>query len=189
MKKADLLEKLELSPIITAVKNDGGLRDALQTESEMVFVLFGNLQNICEIAAQIRGAGKLSIVHIDLVEGLALKETAVDFLADVVRADGMISTKISLLKKAKSRGMITVQRFFLLDSLSLQKMDQQSDYTAVDLVEILPGCMPKIIKKVCASVPVPVIAGGLIQEKEDVLQALRAGASGVSTTDISVWKM
>jgi len=36
---------------------------------------------------------------------------------------------------------------------------------------------------------VPIIAGGLISEKEDVVAALSAGAISVSTTNVNVWKM
>lgn len=35
-----------------------------------------------------------------------------------------------------------------------------------DAVEILPGLMPKIIKKLCSTVNVPINAGGLISDKE-----------------------
>ena len=54
-------------------------------------------------------------------------------------------------------------------------------------MEILPGVMPKIIKRICNLVNVPVITGGLIDEKEDIINALRAGAEGVSTTDKKLW--
>ena len=189
MNASEIIEKLEIFPVITAVKNDKELKAALETDSGFVFVLYGDLSNIHEIVSRIKHAGKYAIVHIDLVDGLSAREAAVDFLFDTAHADGVISTKIQLLRKAKSKGMITVQRFFLLDSLSLKKIHMQSDFRDVDLVEILPGCMPRIIKRVCGSISVPVIAGGLIQEKDDVVQALAAGAAGVSTSDPGVWVM
>ena len=43
--------------------------------------------------------------------------------------------------------------------------------------------MPKVIRRVCRLVRVPVIAGGLISDKEDVMAALSAGAISVSTTN------
>ena len=189
MSRGELVEKLERFPVITAVKNKKELAAALQTESEFVFVLFGDLCEIREIISKIKEKGKLAVVHMDLIDGLAQRETAVDFLVETARVDGIISTKPQLLRRGKSKGIITVQRFFLLDSMSLQKIFQQSDFHDVDLIEILPGCMPKIIRKVCSSVPVPVIAGGLIQEKDDVVQALSAGAAGVSSTDVNIWAM
>ena len=58
-----------------------------------------------------------------------------------------------------------------------------------DLIEVLPGIMPKIIRRVRAAAGKPVIAGGLITDKEDVTGALGAGAVAVSTTNPAVWAM
>ena len=58
-----------------------------------------------------------------------------------------------------------------------------------DLIEVLPGLMPKIIRRVSQAAGKPVIAGGLISDKEDVTAALGAGAVAVSTTNPAVWKM
>ena len=49
--------------------------------------------------------------------------------------------------------------------------------------------MPKILRQVLESVNKPVIAGGLIREKEDVTAALAAGAVAVSATSPAVWAM
>ena len=49
--------------------------------------------------------------------------------------------------------------------------------------------MPKIIKKICKMGNIPVIAGGLVMDKEDVMGALSAGAISVSTTNQDVWLM
>ena len=51
------------------------------------------------------------------------------------------------------------------------------------------GCnwMPEILRRICRSVPTPVVAGGLLSQKKDVLAALDAGAVAVSTTDEALW--
>ena len=51
------------------------------------------------------------------------------------------------------------------------------------------GLMPKIIRRVAQLTGKPVIAGGLISDKEDVTAALSAGAVAVSTTNPAVWRM
>ena len=45
-----------------------------------------------------------------------------------------------------------------------------------------------MIKRVVAAAKIPVIAGGLIDDKEDAITALEAGADGISTTCREVWK-
>ena len=56
-----------------------------------------------------------------------------------------------------------------------------------DFVEILPGIMPRVIAEISARTQVPVIAGGLLRDKADVMAAMRAGAAAVSTSAPSLW--
>ena len=58
-----------------------------------------------------------------------------------------------------------------------------------DFIEVLPGVMPKTIRKICENAHTPVLAGGLIADKEDVMAALGAGALAISTTNRDVWNM
>ena len=83
--------------------------------------------------------------------------------------------------------MLAVQRFFMLDSIALVNIEKRLSFEAADAVEILPGAMPKVIRRLAAIVRKPVIAGGLISDKEDVLNALGAGAMAVSSSNPEVW--
>ena len=77
-----------------------------------------------------------------------------------------------------------------MDSIALRNVemtDHQYAGARPDFIEILPGVMPKIIKKICKKSRCPVIAGGLITDKEDVMGALNAGAISVSSTNQDVW--
>ena len=49
----------------------------------------------------------------------------------------------------------------------------------------LPGVMPKVMRSITAFTPIPVLAGGLIASKEDILTALDADA--ISSTDRAAW--
>ncbi|MDD2504204.1 MAG: glycerol-3-phosphate responsive antiterminator [Clostridia bacterium] len=189
MRSAELLECLGETPIIAAVKSMEGLHKCLSCDCKVVFVLFGDILNIGDIVEEIKNAGKSVFVHIDLIDGLASREIAVDFLIKYSRADGIISTKQALVRYAKSKGLLTVQRFFLLDSLALENVQKHIDSDCSDLVEILPGAMPKIITKLASTSSIPIIAGGLISDKEDIIAALAAGALAISSTDSSIWFM
>ena len=129
------------------------------------------------------------MVHMDLISGLSTKEIAVEFIKEQTEADGIISTKPSLIKKAKEMSMYTVLRVFLLDSMAFENIRQQQHMIKPDFIEVLPGVMPKIIEQISHSVKVPIIAGGLITDKEDVMGALSAGAMEVSSTNHKVWNM
>lgn len=177
------------NPIIAAVKDERGLKDCLKLEDiKVVFVLFGEISTIVDIVTRIKTAGKIAVVHMDLIAGLSSKEEAVNFIAAYTEADGIISTRIELLKRAKNLSLSTVYRIFVIDSKALDNVNHHiAEYA--DIVEILPGLMPEIIHRMVKQMPVPIIAGGLIQKKKDVIQALDAGAIAISTTNEMVWNM
>jgi glycerol uptake operon antiterminator len=182
-------DKMTANPVIAAVKDEAGLSECLQCEEiQAVFVLFGDLCNIGNLTARIKAAGKLAIVHADLISGLANKEIAVDFLHQYTQADGIISTRQPFIRRARELHLHTVLRVFVLDSMALANLARMESVHP-DFLEILPGTMPKTIRKVCALAGAPVLAGGLISDKEDVMAALEAGAAAISTTNPAVWRV
>lgn len=181
---------IEANPVIAAIKDDAGLDASCACrEIKVVFILYGDICTIGRIVEQVKEAGKTAIVHVDLIGGLSGKEIAVDFIRQNTQADGIISTKPPLIKRAKELNLFTVLRIFMLDSLAFESIQKQMGVSRPDVIEILPGLMPKIITRVSRKTRIPVIAGGLISEKEDVMAALSAGAISVSTTNPLVWEM
>ncbi len=185
-----LLEHLARNPIIASVKNEEGLEAALKSDVPVIFLLFGDVLNIRDMVARAHAAGKVVFVHMDLMDGLAAREVSVDFIARHTAADGVLSTKASLTRRAKELGLVAIQRFFLLDSMAIDNISRHLGPETSDLIEVLPGLMPKIISRVrLVAAGKPVIAGGLIREKGDVTAALTAGAVAVSATSPAVWEM
>lgn len=186
-KHEKIRDLFEISPIITAVKDEQGLEKALKTESPVVFLLFGNICNITGLVDQVKNSGKIAIVHVDLIQGLSSKEVAVDFIHQNTRADGIISTKAPLVRHAMDLGMIGGQRTFLIDSMALETTKKQLLTFQPDFMELMPGIMPKILKAVRGYAEIPLIAGGLISDKKDILAAFDAGVDAVSTTREELW--
>ena len=184
-----MTEELEDCPVIAAVKDENGLEACLKMDVGMVFVLYGTVCTIGEIVKRIKEQGKTAVVHIDLIQGLSGKEAAVEFLKTYTCADGIITTKPALIRPAKELGLFTVLRFFVIDSMAYDNIQRQTVANHPDVIEILPGLMPRVIHRIQSSVRCPVIAGGLISEKEDIVAALKAGAIAISTTNENVWKM
>ena len=181
-----LFELLSDAPIIAAVKNDDELQKALSSDCRIVFILYGTLMNIASLVDRVVDADKYALVHIDLVDGLSTKrDVVVDFIRECTRAHGVISTRPALVRHAKARGLIAIQRFFLLDSLAFNNVLRQ--HAEGDAIDILPGTMPKIIQRLATQVRCTIIASGLISDKEDIIAALSAGASAVSTTNAALW--
>ena len=183
------VEAIENSPIIAAISSMDGLEKSLRSDSKVIFILFGDICNISDIVDRIKDAGKIAMVHVDLIVGLSAKEISIDFIKKYTNADGIITTKLSLIKRAKELSLYTILRFFVIDSLALNNIVKQLNSVKPDYVEVLPGLMPKVIKKISMLTSVPIIAGGLISEKEDVISILSSGAVSISTTNEAVWFM
>ena len=176
-------------PVIAAVKDDFGLVRAMRSDCQVVFLLYGTILNIGQLVKQVHDHGKVCFVHLDLIEGLSNREIAVDAVASLGQPDGIISTKAPLIRRAQQLGMLTVLRMFLLDSMALENIISQKELARPDFIEILPGVIPAILREITEKTSIPLIAGGLVRSKQDVIQALHAGAAAVSTSCFAVWDM
>ena len=181
---------VEANPVIAAVKSDEGLRHCLETDIGIVFTLYGDLGSIEGIVQQIKDSGKIAMVLIDLVNGMQPKEVSLDFIRNRTEADGIITTKYSLVQHAKSLELNTVLRMFMLDSTSMETLDRYSRQDSVqpDIMELLPGTLlPDVIRRANKICRVPVMASGLITRKEEIMNALKNGAISISTTNEKLW--
>lgn len=91
------------------------------------------------------------------------------------------------IRRAKALGLLTIQRFFLFDSLSFENVLRQS--SNADAVDLLPGTMPRVLERLKPQIRQPIIASGLLADKQDVVAALSAGAQAVSTTKPELWEI
>lgn len=189
MIREEIFNELYENPVIMAVKNNKDLERALETDNRIVFVLYGNIETLPQIVKKIKSKNKVAIVHEDLIEGLSSSYMANHFIKRYTEADGIITTRPQNASHAMKMGLFTVLRFFLLDSLSYESMKETIKHVSCDCIEILPGIMPKINKEVSKRTSIPIVAGGLIRDKEDVIDNLNAGVIAISSSSYDVWKM
>lgn len=183
-----MLPLLERTPVIPAVKEPETLDRALCHDGAAVFLLCGDILNIGELVDRVHRAGKQAVIHADLIAGLAPKEIAVDYLRRC-GADGIISTRPMLLRRGRELGLLTVLRVFAIDSKAVSNLGRETEGGMPDVIEILPGTLCKVLRRLSRELPVPLIAGGLLSDKADVLAALGAGALCVSASDESLWAL
>src|SRR5690625_693079 len=110
-----------------------------------------------------------------------------EFLIREVNPDGILSTRGNIIGLAKKNNVLAIQRMFLLDSVALEQNLKLSERFKPDCIEVLPGLMPDIIQRIHRNTNIPVIAGGLITTKQEVLLALGAGAIAISTSNKKLW--
>lgn len=184
MNVKELHELLLCNPVIAAFQDDGW-SEAISSPAEVLFCLKARLSTVAEKVSAAHNENKLVFIHIDLAEGIGKDREGIEFLK-TIGADGIISTKSQLVRIAKEMGLFTVQRFFALDSKGLDGVGEMILGTSPDMIEIMPGVLGKVIKRFSKGSS-PVIAGGLIETKAEVTEALSFGAIAVSTGKRELW--
>ena len=186
MTKQELMDLLERSPVVAAVQ-DTGMDAALASPVEVIFHLKANILTIGTYIKAAHAVGKRILVHVDLAEGLGRDRAGLEYLANL-GVDGIITTRTQLVRHARELGLIAVQRFFALDSQGIESAAETMASAAPDLIELMPGVIGKVIAHF-ATGDIPVIAGGLIETKKEVVAALEHGALAVSTGKCTLWNL
>ena len=175
------------NPVIAAIRNPKDIHDAVDSPCNIIFLLTGNIYNLATMVGYINAAGKNAFVHLDLVKGYAQDQYFIKYLKEKIKPTGVISTRNSLITKAKQEGLLTVQRLFLLDSAAMDVALTSAKKIKPDAVEILPGLVPKLITQVHEELSAPIITGGFIQTEAEVLSCIEAGALAASTSHKALW--
>lgn len=180
----EILDCLACNPVIAAVQDDKWT-DALASPAQVIFYLSADLMTVKEKIAAAHEAGKYVMIHIDLAEGIGKDKVGVAYLKQC-GADGILSTRAGLIRLAREQGLVAIQRFFLLDSKGLESIGEMLKSSSPHLIELMPGVIGKAIARFC-HMGIPVIAGGLIETKQEVTGALGCGAAAVSTGKPELW--
>lgn len=189
MDKQQLIDSIIQHPVIAAVRSPEQLDQALQSPVRIVFVLSGSINDLADICDRIGKSGRGSFLHIDLLEGLRPDQQGIKYLADMIRPTGIITTRPACVRWARAAGLLTVQRIFLLDSTALDDGRRNILSCRPDLVEVLPGVADKAIRLAVEAFDCPLIAGGLISSRQEIMAALTAGALAVSTGNKKLWQL
>ena len=184
----ELMEILEENPVIPGLIKDEDIQTVLDNDAKIVFVLYGDIVHIGDIVRVLKDGGKIVFVNIDMVDGFAGRTSVVKFIKKNTDADGVISTKASLLRAAKEEGLYTIHRFFILDSIAYHSIGKQLEISRPDIINIVPG-WPMIVEWAVQEHHRPVIAAGLICDKQLVIENLKAGAIAICSTNHEVWNM
>lgn len=168
--------------VIAAVRTEADFAAALQSKVGCIFLLCSNILTLQQNIQAAHAAGKTLFVHLDMSEGIGRDAAGVAYLAGL-GVDGVISTRTGVIRAARELGLPAVQRVFSIDSQALQV----STAAHPSYIEVMPGVIPKVIRRFCATTEVPIIAGGLIETAQEVTAALESGAIAVSTANQTLW--
>ena len=172
--------------IIAAVRNERDMEKALQSGVESIFYLSPNIMTLEEVVSAVHEAGKKIFLHMDLAEGIGKDKAGIEYLKHK-SVDGVISTRVNIIKAAREAGLFTVQRFFIVDSQSVNTTLEGIKASKPDMIEIMPGIATKVIADLKGKLNIPIIAGGMIESRLEVRDALQSGATAVSTSKRELW--
>jgi glycerol uptake operon antiterminator len=184
----NVINLLQDCRVIAATRSDEEFLRALTYSIEIVFDLDPDLMNITAKVKKAHEAGKKYLLHVDLAKGLGKDESGIRFLKRI-GVDGVISTKVGIIKLAREQGLLTVQRFFIVDSHSLETTAESVKSSKPAMIEIMPGPLCKVIERLKNEMDVPIISGGLIETEAEVKEILSSGAAAVSTGCCVLWGM
>ena len=175
------------NPVIAAVRSKEEFLSALSSPVDVVFLLKSTINDLKEAIDAKNSSGKQLFLHADMCDGLGKDKAGMQYLS-ALGMDGIISTRTNVIAAAKAAGLITVQRFFIIDSASVHTALESLITACPDCVEIMPGTLlPQIEFFRKNAKNMRLIAGGLIENKEQMVAALSAGADGVSVGKKELW--
>jgi glycerol uptake operon antiterminator len=173
--------------IIPAIQRMEDMEKLMVSNYKYIVLLEIHVSRLKPIFQMAQANHKNLILHMDLVNGLKSDEYATEFVCQELKPFGLISTKSSVILKAKQKGVTAIQRIFLIDSYALEKSYKLVEKTRPDYLEVLPGAIPSMITEVKNRLKIPIFAGGLIRTMEEVQNALDAGAEAVTTSREELW--
>ena len=181
------IETIRDNPIIAAVQDKQSLEHALDLRMPTIFLLNTDIFTAKEFVSMAREAGSHVFLHMDLIDGLASGARALDYIQKRIGPSGILSTKAGLIKYAREQGVFCIQRFFMVDSASFCNSVKTASKARPSMIELMPGTIPNTIRRFAGKVDIPVIAGGLVTSRQQVINALSCGAIGVSTGKQDLW--
>ena len=172
--------------IIAAVRNERDMEKALQSGVQMIFYLSPDILTLDAVVSKVHEAGKKIFLHMDLAEGIGKDRSGVEYVKKK-GVDGVISTRVSMIRMARELGLFTVQRFFIVDSQSVATTLEGLKAAKPDMIEIMPGIVTKVIADLKTKLDIPIIAGGMIESRLEARDAIQSGAKAVSTSNRELW--
>lgn len=178
---------MELKGVLPAIRKMKDFERVLESDMEHIIFLDTRISQLHRLVQLAKQANKKILIHADLVSGLKVDQYGMEYLIREVKVDGVISTRNSVVSLAKKNNIIAIQRLFALDSLALQNNIKLVRQSKPDYIEVLPGIIPSVIKEVSIATEVPIIAGGLIRNRDQIDKVLASGAVAITTSNNELW--
>src|SRR5690349_9988742 len=186
-KQPPIQKRFTRNPVVPAVRDLARLKHALSVGAALIIIFSPTIDTVEAMAKQARDAGVLLLIHADMMEGIASDAAGLRFLARCGVA-GVATTRTQTITLAHQAGLLVTFRAFLIDSAALVTVAKIVERNHPDIVEALPApILAYLPPGYIADLDVPVLAGGLVRTRQDIDDAIAAGAAAVSTSTEALW--
>ncbi|WP_338030743.1 glycerol-3-phosphate responsive antiterminator [Cytobacillus citreus] len=189
-KKNDFYQRLEQHKLIAVVNDPSQIEKVIKYKEHIsaVTLMTGNILTVKRYIDILQKEEIPVILHIEKIEGLKADHYGVDFIIEYVKPFGILTTKKSVMKQAKSKGAFVIQMVFLFDTGIYHNILDSLDDIKVDMLEIMPCRATDLLEEIVRLSPVPVVTGGLLTDIRYAKEALSIGVASLATTNVEIWK-
>lgn len=174
--------------IIPSIRRLNDLEAALVTKREVILLTEANIANLQSLVEMVHKSGKQAWVNLELLGGFGRDQVGMKLLKNYYKVDGVMSTDSAKLGMAKRCGLVTVQRFFIVDSRGFDTSLRILESTKVDAAEVLPAITAlSLVKELKQVARIPLLAGGFVQTAEMIEKIRSAGFSGITISKKNFW--
>jgi len=188
LNQAEFYQKLDQYKLIASVKETKFLEKAASARLGAVVLSVGNIGVIKGYVDFFKSKKIPVFLHLERIGGISYDREGLAFVSNYVKPDGIVTTRNTMVKLAKKQGLLTIQRLFLVDSDAFHSGLASVQETQPDALELMPALLPEFIKEYRGMLEIPIIAGGLLRNRQQILEALQAGAAAVSAGSPALWK-
>ena len=176
------------NPLIAAARSNN-LSKAVESNVSAVILMEVKLNYLFQDEFKKNKDKKPIFIHLDLLKGLSNDVESMKFIKEYINPSGIVSTKSTVLNAAKKRGLMTIQRVFLIDNKSLKNSIASIIENDPDRVEVMPALCGEIVDRLKKEINRPIILGGLIDKEEQIIEGLKQGADAISFSKEELWNI
>lgn len=184
-------ERLKKHKLLAAIKEPKSIEKAIKYKENIsaVILMTGNILTVKQYVDVLQKEGLPVVLHVEKIGGLQVDYYGIDFIIENVKPFAIVTTKTSIIKRAKSKGKFVIQRIFLIDTEVHNNLVKEIEHLQSDMIEIMPSRAPDFLEKLTKVSPIPIITGGLLTNLQDAKEALAHGVVAVTTSNTDLWKL
>lgn len=182
-------KKFKEYPVIAAVRTQDDYASALKSKVKVIAMVGGDVFKVQKEMKMHKDKGGLLFLHMDLIQGIGKDPGGIHFAKESFGIDGIMSTRPNILSIGKKEKLITIHRVFLMDFQAFNSGISLIRKSKPDFIELTPGVIPQIVKKVSSEFSQPILASGLISNEEEVKTMIKAGATNIGCSCRKLWQI